>query len=190
MNPKSFPMSRDYFLSRAKGKIDWWGITKYLNKIEKCDIVFIWHSNDKRNRAAPKHRGIYAQGKVLSVPPHPPDTQNKIDQLKHKESPLFLDPNERTKHEAKPSILLEYDKSYIKYPLTTDEIENAGLGYIHIITFPHQDICSLSESDAAQIMKLLETHPPDPLPLGREGGIIKGRAKPYLPPEGGKGVGK
>ena len=165
MNPKSFPVSRDYFLSRAKGKIDWWGITKYLNKLNKieiCDIVFIWHSIDKRNRAAPKHSGIYAQGKVLSVPRHSPDAQNKIDQLKQQERPLFLNSNERTKQEAKSSILIEYDKSYVKYPLTKDEIENAGLDHIHIITFPHQDICSLSESDAAQLMKLLETHPTDP----------------------------
>ena len=156
MNPNSFLVDRNYSLAREQGKTDWWGITRYLNKVEKCDIAFIWHSKDYRKRAKHKESGIYAQAQVLCGTHHSPDEQKRIDQLKQQESPQFLDSNERTKQEAKPSILIKYDKSYVGHQLTKGEIVSAGLSHICIITFSHQGICPLSESDAAQIMKLLE----------------------------------
>ena len=156
MNPTKFLPDIDYSLLHREGELDWWGIEKYRKKVKEEDTVFVWHSIDKRNRAATKPRGIYAQGIVLSVwPNHSPDAQEKIIQLKQEDRPLWADSNERIKQETKPDILMKYSKT-LKCPLTKDEIVNAGLGYIHIITYPNQGICSLSESDAAQIMKLLE----------------------------------
>jgi hypothetical protein len=165
MNPNDF-----YPITHSRGEEDWWGIrSTYANKVTERDTVFIWHSIDKRNQVAPKPRGIYALGTVLSVLPHPPAVQKKIDQLKQYDRVQWRDTNKRIKQEAKPDILIIYDDSYEKYPLTYDEIVSAGLGNIHIVTFPKQDICSLSESDAAKLMKLLLTHPPDPSPSLGEG---------------------
>ena len=164
MNPNMFPVTRDYSLDRVQGKRDWWGITKYLNKMEKDDVIFIWHSIDKRNSKVPKDRGIYATGKVISVPPHTPDVQKQIDQLKQQEGPQFLEPTEKTKQEAKPSIFIQYVKSYTQHPLTYHEMVDADLDSIHIITYPNQEICILSESEATEIIKLLEAHTSDPPP--------------------------
>jgi predicted RNA-binding protein with PUA-like domain len=157
-NPKKFLLGRDDFLLRREGELDWWGIKSdgYINKVKEKNTVFIWHSIDNRNPKFPKPRGIYARGVVLSVwPNHSPEVKNKIKELKERERSAFRDPSEANKQEAKPDILLQYCKSY-KKPLTYDDLLRAGLGDIRIVNFSKLEICSLSESNARKILRLLE----------------------------------
>ncbi|MGD0794541.1 MAG: EVE domain-containing protein [Dehalococcoidales bacterium] len=156
MNPKYFSMSRDY---HVKGDLDWWGISKFINKIQPENRVYIWHSREYRNS---KPAGIYAIGRVISAPPHSEKNQKIIDGLKLKERSLFLDENEWIKQTSKPSLFFQYTDSYIGDPLTVEEIKKAGLGRLHIITYAQQDICSISLSQAEILDKLLKSHTADP----------------------------
>jgi len=139
------------------GQDDWWCLSR-ASKIDEEDTVFVWKSIDYRNHSIdPKPRGIYAQAVVVSVPPHDTIMGSRIQQAQRRDQGRWVDSTERCKQESKPiDILILYKAIWETDPLTVDEIINVGLGDLHIIQFPHIEICSVSQSNAMRLLELLE----------------------------------
>lgn len=155
VNPNHFKLTKEYPYN--VGQDDWWCLSR-ARKIYEEDTVFVWKSTDYRNQSTgPKPRGIYAQARVLSVPPHHPTIRSRIQQAQRHDQERWVESTERSKQESKPiDILISYQYIWETEPLTVNEIRNAGLGDLHIIKFPHIEICSVSHPNAMRLLELLE----------------------------------
>ncbi|MEL7563240.1 EVE domain-containing protein [Dehalogenimonas sp. 4OHTPN] len=155
MNPNHFSLDKEYPLQL--GHDDWWCLSR-SHKIAVGDEAFIWRAIDYRDKkTGAKPRGIYAKARILSAPPHSREMARRIEQAKKFDHYRWSDLHERTVQESKPhEILISYTELWETNPLTCEEIKSAGLGDLHIITYPNQEICGLSELAAAKILDLLQ----------------------------------
>ena len=131
------------------GEEDWWGISFCLDEVKPGDTAFIWQSIDYQHPTGPRPRGIYAKATIVSVPPHKPEVQARIDEMKK------ADTQTPAKQKQKPSLLIKYIASYYANPLTDTELKIAGLEKIHILQCPRPEISKLSDSGATSIKALL-----------------------------------
>ena len=141
-NPNTYRMI-DYMRAHWN-EPDTWSISRYTDKVELEDILFIWLSNEKGK----KNRGIYGMAKVTGL----------SDSQRHFEwgDPYWIDKEEQRRLRALPTLELRYTKSIIDSPLLVDALKAANLGNLLILQMPQRAIYKLTEAEGEKIKRMIE----------------------------------
>jgi len=115
-NPKYFRILdwlRDFAWLGDKPMLDCWHVSRFEDEVNPRDTVFIWKS-----KGGSDIRGIYAKGKVESLPERFP--------LEDREANYFIGENGKAEMERLQKLnqlTVRYTKLYLDKPLLSDAIE-------------------------------------------------------------------
>ena len=128
-----------------KNDLDTWGISRFINEVERGDIAFIWLTKYKGEET----RGIYAMAKITGLPD---EKRKRFDW----EGQYWIDKGEMERLNSLPRLELQYIKFMIDRPLLVDGLEAAGLEGLLILRMHQRGIYKLAEEEAKKIKRMIE----------------------------------
>jgi len=134
-------------MKEHKNDLDTWGISLFINEVERGDIAFIWLTKYKGK----ERRGIYAMAKITGLPD---EKRKRFDW----EGQYWIDKGEMKRLNSLPRLELQYIKFMIDRPLLVDGLEAAGLEGLLILRMPQRGIYKLAEEEAKKIKRVIEPH--------------------------------
>lgn len=116
-NPRYFKLLdwlSDFLWLDDNALVDCWRISRFADKVQPGDIVFIWKSKGKSNV-----KGIYARGRIEPRPMRFPLEENEARYFIGKEGEA-----QRNRLAGIPVIAVRFTDLYLHRPLLSDTIEN------------------------------------------------------------------
>jgi hypothetical protein len=132
-------------------KEDYWRIRWYDNRVDFGDVAFIWYAGSAR--------GIYNVAKIISVPPHSHEVENKMNQWWEEDRPYYdtVAFNRLSQYQA-ILIQYEYEQDFgdsSRPPVSVAELTREGFGGLLIIRMPRLGIYSIDQAVGERLLEYI-----------------------------------
>ena len=136
-------------MKEHKNDSDIWGVSRFINEIERGDIAFVWLTKYKGKET----RGIYAMAKITGLPGENPE------QIRRKfawEAQYWTDQKAKERRRRLTNLELCYTKLITDKSISKDELETTGLGNLLILRMSQRSIYKLTEEEGQKIKRMIE----------------------------------